>query len=232
MPHEARTAANGGGNAGSAAPKGSSGNTGSAGGSGTQQTAVPSGERGHRANAGEATGKAANTGSAAGGTGIPAYARPRDSGEPVGTAVPRGTTPRPPSGGVGIYVPGGYYGPYGYGYRYFDPWGYGAGGYGFYGGFYDPWYGGYPADPQGGVSTSNDEGKLRLKIKPREAEVYVDGYYVGQVDDFDGIFQRLHLDSGPHRIEVRAPGYESLSFDVRITPDHTTTYEGELKKIQ
>jgi len=71
-----------------------------------------------------------------------------------------------------------------------------------------------------------------LKIKPREAEVYVDGYFVGVVDNFDGMFQRLHLDSGAHRIEIRAPGYEILDFDVRITPEHTTTYTGELKRIQ
>ncbi len=35
--------------------------------------------------------------------------------------------------------------------------------------------------------------------------MYVDGYYVGRVDDFDGLFQRLHLASGPHRLEIRAP---------------------------
>src|SRR5438067_313916 len=121
----------------------------------------------------------------------------------------------------------GYYG----GYGYYDPWGY-AGGYGYYGGYYDPWYGGYPTYPVGSSSSNDDEGSLRLKIKPREAEVYVDGYFVGVVDDFDGIFQRLHLDSGPHRIEVRAAGFESLTFEVRITPEHTTTYQGELKKIQ
>jgi len=28
---------------------------------------------------------------------------------------------------------------------------------------------------------------LRLKVKPVDATVYVDGYYVGVVDDFDGI---------------------------------------------
>jgi PEGA domain len=221
-PREGRTA-NGGGNAGSAAPRGSSG------GEGHVNTAVPNGERGHRA--AEGSGKAANSGSggAGGGSGVPTYARPVAGNQPVGTAVPRGTTPPPPGSGL-IFVPGGYYG---YGYGYYDPWAFGAAGYGFYGGYYDPWYGGYPGDPQAGTFTpSNDEGKLRLKVKPREAEVYVDGYYAGQVDDFDGIFQRLHLDSGAHRIEIRAPGYESLSFDVRITPDHTTTYEGELKKIQ
>jgi hypothetical protein len=62
--------------------------------------------------------------------------------------------------------------------------------------------------------------------------VYVDGYFVGIVDQFDGTFQRLHIETGPHRIEVRAAGYEPLTFDVRITADHTTTYQGELKKIQ
>ena len=103
---------------------------------------------------------------------------------------------------------------------------------GYYGGYYDPWYGGYPTYPVGSSTSNDDEGSLRLKIKPREAEVYVDGYYVGIVDDFDGIFQRLHVETGSHHIEVRAPGYEPLTFEVRITSDHTTTYQGELKKIQ
>jgi PEGA domain-containing protein len=188
---------------------------------------VPSGERGRRA--GDGSGRTSNT---PGADGVPTYSRPRDGNEPVGTAVPRGTTPTRPNGG--IFIPGGYYGGYYGGYGYYDPWGY-NGGYGYYGGYYDPWYGGYPTyqDPQGGsYYASGDEGSLRLKIKPREGEVYVDGYYVGLVDDFDGIFQRLHLDSGAHRIEVRAPGYEPLAFDVHITADHTTTYQGELKKIQ
>lgn len=140
--------------------------------------------------------------------------------------MPRGSVPSP--GGGPIVATGG---------GYFYPWwlvGAGYGG-GYYGGYYDPWFGGYPAyDPQPAYSPPvyKDEGSLRLKIKPREAEVYVDGYYVGVVDDFDGIFQRLHLDSGPHRIEVRAQGYEPLTFEVRITPDHTTVYQGQLTKIQ
>ena len=46
------------------------------------------------------------------------------------------------------------------------------------------------------------------------------------------LFQRLHVDSGPHRIEVRKQGYEPLAFDVRVAADHTTNYQGELKKIQ
>ena len=50
------------------------------------------------------------------------------------------------------------------------------------------------------------KGALRLKVKPVEASVYVDGYYVGVVDDFDGVFQRLRLEPGPHHLEIRAAG--------------------------
>ena len=89
-------------------------------------------------------------------------------------------------------------------------------------------YGWYPPF---GYAYGRPYSSLRLQISPRDTEVFIDGYYAGIVDDFDGIFQRLHLDSGPHRIEVRAPGYEPLVFEVRITPDHTTTYQGEMKRI-
>jgi hypothetical protein len=70
-----------------------------------------------------------------------------------------------------------------------------------------------------------------LKVKPKEAEVFVDGYFAGIVDDFDGVFQRLHIETGPHRIELRADGYEPLNFEVNIQPGRTLTYKGELKKL-
>src|SRR5262245_7934286 len=47
-------------------------------------------------------------------------------------------------------------------------------------------------------------GDVRLQVRPREAQVFVDGYYAGIVDDFDGIFQRLTLTVGPHEIEIEA----------------------------
>ena len=39
---------------------------------------------------------------------------------------------------------------------------------------------------------------LRTQVTPREAEVYVDGYLTGTVDDFDGMFQRLRVPLGEH----------------------------------
>ena len=77
-----------------------------------------------------------------------------------------------------------------------------------------------------------DGGSLRLKLKPREAQVFIDGYFVGVVDSYDGAFQKLSVEKGGHRVELKADGYEPLSFDVLITPGETVTYKGEMKRIQ
>src|SRR5262245_41477298 len=144
--------------------------------------------------------------------------RSRDGRTTVGRAVPRPVTAI--GGGTTVIVSGGGYGGY-------YPWGYG--GLGFYG-YYDPWwYDPYPPVYSGGGY--DYDGSLRLKVKPRDASVYVDGYYAGHVDNFDGVFQSLKVESGPHRVEIRLDGYEPLSFDVRIDPDRKTTYEGELRKL-
>jgi signal transduction histidine kinase len=37
---------------------------------------------------------------------------------------------------------------------------------------------------------------VRLEITPRSAQVFIDGYVAGTVDDFDGIYQRLRLRAG------------------------------------
>jgi hypothetical protein len=144
------------------------------------------------------------------------------------------------------------FGAFGLGYFYYDPYAwygydpYGYGGYPYYGGVYGGYpyggypYGGYPYGgypyPSGGYSNGGSSsghyeyGDLRLQVEPREAEVFVDGYFAGHVDDFDGIFQSLTLEEGPHKIEIVAPGFETLDIDIRILPGRKITYKGELKR--
>ena len=64
-------------------------------------------------------------------------------------------------------------------------------------------------------------GSARIEIKPREAEVYVDGYLVGTVDDFDGSMQRLHLPYGEHEIQIYLPGYRTIREKVLFRPGAT-----------
>ncbi len=182
----------------------------------------------------------------------PTYARPSDSRGITGYAIRRNpATIRPPSyyyspyyiynpwafGAFGLgyglnYFYDPFYGygmPYGYGYG--SPYGYGYG-YGGYPSYYagNPYYDApdYSTQPQ---TPDELKGSLRIKVKPREAKVIVDGSYVGTVDDFDGVFQKLSLPEGRHQITLQLDGYESLSFDVMIVADQTVNYKGEMHKV-
>jgi hypothetical protein len=106
-----------------------------------------------------------------------------------------------------VVVVGGYY-PYASPYWFGDPWY----GYGYPWGPYPRPYGYYGFEP---------EGSLRIEVTPRDAEVYVDGYYAGTVDDFDGTFQRLHIETGEHEIEVYKEGFRPFRQKVYLTPDNT-----------
>jgi len=91
-----------------------------------------------------------------------------------------------------------------------------------------------PIDVAGDVSafspfaTSGPSGGLRLQTGEKDAQVFVDGYYAGVVDDFDGPFQHVNLRPGPHHVEIRAFGFDPLGFDVYIVERHTTSYRGTL----
>jgi len=110
---------------------------------------------------------------------------------------------------------------YGYSaYGYYDPYGYGR-----YG---NSSYGNYGSYGRYGGSTVYDTGNVRLRIRPRDATVFVDGYYAGLVDDFDGTFQSLRLEQGGHQIEVRMPGFEPLQLDIHVQPNRTITLREDL----
>lgn len=169
---------------------------------------------------------------------------PDSGGGSTALAVPRGRVPRDAWGGSSNWRPSvarRYYGaPAGFGYYLYDPWSwYGWGwpaygayagwGYaGYYGNYYGGYYGGYAGGYGGYGRGYGWSGGVRLKVDRRDAEVFVDGYYAGTVDDFDGVFQELRLEDGGYRIEIRAPGFETLVFDVRVQPGRTITYRGHM----
>ncbi len=122
-----------------------------------------------------------------------------------------------------------FWGSYGWG------WGWGAGlGYGYgwgwypYGGYgwgYPGYYGGYP------YGYYRNYSEARIEVKPKDAKVYVDGYYAGIVDDFDGWAQRLEAPPGQHQVTVYLEGYHSLNQELLFQPGKTVHIKGDLQRL-
>ena len=104
--------------------------------------------------------------------------------------------------------------------------------------FYDPfWFGFYdyqfrrypPYPPYMGTTTPSAD--LRIQVTPKQAEVYVDGYLVGTVDDFDGIFQRLHVPLGSTRSRSMRQGYRSITQRMLFRPFESYTIKDTMQPL-
>jgi hypothetical protein len=73
-------------------------------------------------------------------------------------------------------------------------------------------------------------GGLSFDITPATAELFVDNMRVGTVGEFTPTSQPLGLEAGHHHIEVRAPGYHELSFDVDVIAGQVIPYQGTLER--
>jgi hypothetical protein len=110
-----------------------------------------------------------------------------------------------------FYHPGFYYSAF-YSPFYFSPFDYSP---------YWGWHGQYRYPPYGWRRYYDNTGSARLQVTPRNAEVFLDGYFVGTVDDFDGYLQRLHAPAGEHELTVHLEGYKSYREKVLLRPGAT-----------
>ena len=97
---------------------------------------------------------------------------------------------------------------YGHGYHY-RPYSYGH--YGHYG--YYPYYA-YPVYHVGYGRSYAYNGFVDTDVSPEEAEVYVDGEFIGIADDFDGFPRYLALEPGEHTLSFKAEGRRTVTRDV------------------
>jgi hypothetical protein len=133
----------------------------------------------------------------------------------------------------GVAVGGGYHGHVhvGVGFGYYGgyyPWFY----WGAFSPYWYPWF--YPPYPWSGYGYGYPyypQSSVRVEVTPREAKVFVDGYFAGVVDDYDGTFQRLHVTPGKHDILIYLEGYHSLKQSFYLSPDSTYKIKGEMVKL-
>jgi hypothetical protein len=108
------------------------------------------------------------------------------------------------------------------------------------GGYYDPFWGGfYPYGlfpfayyPYSAYAYDRAlDSDLKVKATPKDAQVFVDGYYAGVSDHFDGAFQRLHVTAGGHVITIYKDGYRTTSRSIYARPGSTTTISDRLQPL-
>ena len=102
--------------------------------------------------------------------------------------------------------------------------------------FYDPFWGPY-LYPYGvypyGVYPSGvrPEADVRVEVTPKQTEVYVDGFYAGVADEFDGVFKRLHTTPGGHAITLHLEGYRTVTENIYASPDNTYKLRDTMEKL-
>jgi hypothetical protein len=116
--------------------------------------------------------------------------------------------------GIGFGWPGSYWGAWGYPYAYPSAYPY-------------PSSYAYPYP----YYAYDNTGSARLLIAPRNAQVYVDGQFLGLVDEFDGSLQRLHVPIGEHELQVYLEGYRTLTQKVLFTRGTTLRIQSALQPL-
>ena len=109
-------------------------------------------------------------------------------------------------------------------FYYYDPffWG-GPYGYGPYGYWQYPYHGPVHFDLTGAA---------RLQVTPKETQIFVDGYFVGTADKFDGTFERLRVEAGEHELEFYLDGYQTVRQPVLFRREGTITIKHVMEPVK
>jgi hypothetical protein len=77
--------------------------------------------------------------------------------------------------------------------------------------------------------SGSEWGKLKTKINPGRAAVYVDGTFVGHADQFDAPWQEIYLNPGEHEVRFSIVYYKDYSTRVTIQAKQTAVVEKALE---
>ena len=73
---------------------------------------------------------------------------------------------------------------------------------------------------------------VKIAVNPNRAAVFVDGQFVGHVDEFDGAHQGMLVAPGTHKIKVALPGYQSFETQINALPNQKVEVKTDLIKAE
>ena len=68
--------------------------------------------------------------------------------------------------------------------------------------------------PKTKVTQQGSEGLLKVNIQPEDAEIWIDGVFLGIAVDYNPEDKYISLTSGLHTIEIKKDGYETVYRDI------------------
>lgn len=78
----------------------------------------------------------------------------------------------------------------------------------------------------GGLRT----GRMKVRITPSDAAVYLDGEFLARGDELQGLHGAIPVAAGTHRVEVVRPGFQSQARDIVIPDGGSTEVSIELDR--
>ncbi len=90
------------------------------------------------------------------------------------------------------------------------------------------WYDPYMVGTPGYVRPYMPYGGVSFDVEPRDAELWVDGEYIGRVSDYTSYDPPLTLVAGRHHVELTGRNYQSVAFDITVVAGQVIPYQGTL----
>ncbi|MGH9705073.1 MAG: PEGA domain-containing protein, partial [Candidatus Acidiferrales bacterium] len=71
--------------------------------------------------------------------------------------------------------------------------------------------------------------RIKLKVEPDRAAVFVDDRYVGNVHQFGGVGRSMIVGAGKHRIKIALAGFQTFETEVNLLPNQKLTLKAKLE---
>ncbi len=94
------------------------------------------------------------------------------------------------------------------------------------------WYDPYVVGSKSYTRPSMPYGGVSFDVEPRDADLWVDGEYMGPVSDYTSYDPPLTLVAGRHHIELALNDDRALEFDITVVAGQVIPYQGTIPYIR
>jgi PEGA domain len=77
---------------------------------------------------------------------------------------------------------------------------------------------------------SSVTASVKVTVNPSRATVLMDGVFVGNVGEFEGLGRSMLVAPGAHKIKIALPGYQTFETDINVIANQKLEIKTDLAK--